>query len=409
MRTRCPLAPAPVLALVAMLLALAAPTLATPALAFTDSAGNAFVDSAPPSVTDADLYWAGDELSLDNATVGADVLAAGRTVTLSSTSVGGSVRVAAQDIRLDNVDVRRAVTVAGQHVFLGRDSRASSLYAAAGDVTIAGVAGTGSVIADTLTVTGTVKGDLTVRARRLVLGPTARIEGTLSATLDEQPARDAAAYVADDSAVVVRPKRASSSPAPMEQLRGIVITCLMALALTWLLPVTVDGAAVLTKRRPLAVAVAGAVAFLVAPVVLLAAIWLAVGSLAMALSGTALVIAFVAVPLAAASLTRLVRPDWNRFAAAAVGGVVAGVVCSLPTAGIVAGLACALWMMGCIAIAIREQMRAPAAHGGDAAALPPAGGCGRGCDHADGHDSADGCACDHRPDDAPRPPGSQSR
>ena len=386
--------PALALALVLAILTIAP---ATPALAYADSAGNVFAsEDAPPTGIVSDLYWAGQDLELADINVGADVLAAGRTVHLSNATVGGSVRTVSQEIRLDGTTVSRTVTIAGQHVFFGRGSTAQTLYAAGSDVTIAGTVGTGAAIAETLTITGTVKGDLNVQANRLVLGPNARIEGALHATLSEQPARDTGAFVADDSDVTVRPA-STSAVNPMAQLVGIASTCLAALALTWLLPVAVDASAVMSRQRALAVPASGAVATrLAAPVAAALVISVAGTPLAFALGGIALTLAFVAAPFAAASLTRLARPGWGRFSAALAGGVVVGTVCSLPAIGFVTSFACVVWLAGCAVQAVRDQMRAPTAHEGHDHhhdhgdhGLPPAGGCGCNRDH--GHDG------DHRP------------
>ena len=373
--------PLPALAL-ALALAAISPSLTTPALAHTDSAGNAFASKgAPPASVTSDLYWVGQDLDLSDATVGADVLAAGRTVRLSSTTVGGSIRAIGQEVRLDGTNVGRAVTVAGQHVFFGQGSAAQTLYAAGADVTIAGTVDTGAVIAGTLTITGTVKGDLSVQADRLVLGPNARIEGVLRATLTEQPSRDAGAFVADDSGVMVRPEN-TSAVNPLAQLIGIASTCLAALALTWLLPVAVDAAAVMSRQRALALAT-----FLATPLAALLVVSIAGTTLAFALGSAAFTLAFVAAPFAAASLARLARPGWGRYTAALAGGVVFGTACSLPVIGLVTSFACVVWLAGCAVQAVRDQMRAPAAHeehdrGNHG--LPPAGGCG--CDHDHGND-----------------------
>lgn len=154
-----------------------------------------------------------------------------------------------------------------------------------------------------------------------------------------------------------------STNAPAFDLTGIIylvfVFCLIALALTWLFPVAVDGAAAMVRQRTVAHLVTGLVGMVAAlPVTL---VLLLVAPLAGALVGVVLAIFLVAAPFAGASLVRLAFPGWNRFGAAALGGAIAGVLGSIPYVRAIFIAAAFVYLLGYVLQSIYLGMHAPTA------------------------------------------------
>ncbi len=183
-------------ALLFALIALALTALPTTSFAGTDTAGNVLateVDSNPSGV-EGDLYWAGQSLNLDDASIGRDIIAAGESLSIRDCTVGGAVRLAARTIDISKTAIDGSVTVAGQHVVLNTGSTANCFYAMGETVALRGSAKSAALAGDTVTIDGTVDGDVEVWADKLVLGKNARITGTVNAH-PEDPERAAGAEV----------------------------------------------------------------------------------------------------------------------------------------------------------------------------------------------------------------------
>lgn len=119
------------IALLFALISLALTVLPTTSFAGTDTAGNVLateVDSNPSGV-EGDLYWAGQSLNLDDASIGRDIIAAGESLSIRDCTVGGAVRLAARTIDISKTAIDGSVTVAGQHVVLNTGSAANCFYA----------------------------------------------------------------------------------------------------------------------------------------------------------------------------------------------------------------------------------------------------------------------------------------
>lgn len=179
------------------LIALAITVLPTASFAGTDTAGNVLAtdNDANPSGVEGDLYWAGQALNLDDVSIGRDIIAAGDTLSIRDCTVGGAVRLAARTIDIAKTTVDGSVTVAGQHVVLNSDSTANCFYAIGETVALRGSTKSAALAGDTVTIDGTVKGDVEVWADKLILGKNAHITGTVNAHVSEDPERAAGAEV----------------------------------------------------------------------------------------------------------------------------------------------------------------------------------------------------------------------
>lgn len=156
------------------LIALAITALPTASFAGTDTAGNVLAtdNDANSSGVEGDLYWAGQALNLDDASIGRDIIAAGESLSIRDCTVGGAVRLAARTIDIAKTTVDGSVTVAGQHVVLNSDSTANCFYAIGETVALRGSTKSAALAGDTVTIDGTVEGDVEVWADKLILGRT---------------------------------------------------------------------------------------------------------------------------------------------------------------------------------------------------------------------------------------------
>lgn len=319
------------------LIALAITALPTALFAGTDTAGNVLAtdNDANPSGVEGDLYWAGQSLNLDDTSIDRDIIAAGDTLSIRDCTVGGAVRLAARTIDIAKTTVDGSVTVVGQHVVLNSDSTANCFYAIGETVALRGSTKSAALAGDTVTIDGTVEGDVEVWADKLILGKNARITGTVSAHVSEDPERAAGAEV---GALKIDRTENEDTSTTNDVIGGIVAaalsTCFVALLLELVFPRATAGAAGMLHQRPMPLWVSGLLgAIAIAPAVLLLIISIAGLSLAGALLCGVIGIALVSSAFAGCAIARTVGHNQNRYAMAAVGGVIAGALTGLPLVG----------------------------------------------------------------------------
>ena len=321
------------LALVALALA------ALPAAAFagTDTAGNVLATDSDsnPSGVEGDLYWAGQSLDLDDASIDHDIIAAGESLSIRDCTVGGAVRLAARTIDIAQTTVDGSVTVAGQHVVLNSDSTANCFYAMGETVALRGSVKSAALAGDTVTIDGTVDGDVEVWADKLILGKNARITGTVNAHVSEDPERAAGAEV---GALKIDRTENEDTSTVNDVIGGIVAaalsTCFVALLLELVFPRATASAAGMLHQHPTPLWVSGLLGTIaIVPTVLLLIISIAGLSLAGALMCAVIGIALVSAAFAGCAIARMVGHGQNRYAMAAVGGIIAGVLTAIPLVG----------------------------------------------------------------------------
>lgn len=325
------------IALLFALIALALTALPATSFAGTDTAGNVLateVDSNPSGV-EGDLYWAGQSLNLDDASIGRDIIAAGDTLSIRDCTIGGAVRLAARTIDVSKTAIDGSVTVAGQHVVLNTGSTANCFYAMGETVALRGSTKSAALAGDTVTIDGTVEGDVEVWADKLVLGKNARITGTVSAHVSEDPERAAGAEV---GALKIDRTENEDTSTLNDVIGGIVAaalsTCFVALLLELVFPRAAASAAGMLHQRPTPLWVSGLLGTIsIVPAVLLLIISIAGLSLAGALMCAVIGIALVSTAFAGCAIARMVGHNQNRYAMAAVGGVAAGALTGLPLIG----------------------------------------------------------------------------
>lgn len=319
------------------LIALALAALPAAAFAGTDTAGNVLAtdNDSNPSGVEGDLYWAGQNLNLDDASIDHDIIAAGDSLSIRDCTVGGAVRLAARTIDIAQTTVAGSVTVAGQHVVLNTDSTASCFYAVGETVALRGSAKSAVLAGDTVTIDGTIDGDVEVWADKLILGKNARITGTVNAHVSEDPERAAGAEV---GALKIDRTENEDTSTVNDVIGGIVAgalsTCFVTLLLELVFPRATASAAGMLHQRPTPLWVSGLLGTVaIVPAVLLLIISIAGLSLAGALMCGVIGIALVSAAFAGCAIARMVGHSQNRYAMAAVGGIIAGVLTAIPLVG----------------------------------------------------------------------------
>ena len=319
------------------LIALALAALPATAIAGTDTAGNVLAtdNDSNPSGVEGDLYWAGQNLNLDDASIDRDIIAAGDSLSIRDCTVGGAVRLAARTIDIAQTTVAGSVTVAGQHVVLNTDSTASCFYAAGETVALRGSVKSAALAGDTVTIDGTVDGDVEVWADKLILGKNARISGTVNAHVSEDPERASGAEV---GALKIDRTENEDTSTVNDVIGGIVAgalsTCFVALLLELVFPRATASAAGMLHQRPTPLWVSGLLGTVaIVPAVLLLIISIAGLSLAGALMCGVIGIALVSAAFAGCAIARMVGHSQNRYVMAAVGGIIAGVLTAIPLVG----------------------------------------------------------------------------
>ena len=319
------------------LIALALTALPAPALAGTDTAGNVLAtdNDATPSGVEGDLYWAGQSLNLDDTSIDRDIIAAGESLSIRDCTVGGAVRLAARTIDIAKTAIDGSVTVAGQHVVLNTGSTANCFYAAGETVALRGSAKSAALAGDTVTIDGTVDGNVEVWADKLILGKNARITGTVNAHVSQDPERAEGAQV---GALKIDRTENENTSTVNDMIGGIVAaalsTCFVAILLELVFPRATASAAGMLHQHPMPLWVSGLLGTVaIAPAVLLLIISIAGLSLAGALMCSIIGIALVSAAFTGTAIARMAGHNQNRFAMAAAGGIVAGALTALPLMG----------------------------------------------------------------------------
>lgn len=319
------------------LVALAVTALPTASFAGTDTAGNVLAtdNDANSSGVEGDLYWAGQSLNLDDASIGRDIIAAGESLSIRDCTVGGAVRLAARTIDIAKTTIDGSVTVAGQHVVLNTGSTANCFYAVGETVALRGSAKSAALAGDTVTIDGTVDGDVEVWADKLILGKNARITGTVSAHVSQDPERAEGAQV---GALKIDRTENEDTSTVNDIIGGIVAaalsTCFIALLLELVFPRATASAAGMLHQHPTPLWVSGLLGTVaIVPAVLLLIISIAGLPLAGALACAVIGVALVSTAFAGCAIARMFGHNQNRYVMAAVGGIAAGALTGLPLIG----------------------------------------------------------------------------
>lgn len=354
--------------LLAVIIAAFALVLALPASGFADAgadtAGNSFTagdDSASQNV-EGDLYWAGQTLDYSDATVGNDILAAGESLAVTDSTVGGAIRMAGRSINISGTEATGSVTVAGENIVFNKGSKAAGVYAAARTVNFLGRARAASLAGDTVTLDGTIDGDVEVYASKLIIGKHAKIDGIVTAHVSEEPERASGAQVGELK--IDRTEEDGPVSTVGDIISGLVFsgisTAFVAILLALILPRAVRGGADMLGHRPMPLWITGIVGvFAMLPVMLMLLLTIAGASFAGALVCGIIGIALVSASFTGAGVAALYLPKMNRYLSAAIGGFAAGALTALPwIGGFVSGV-CFVFALGYAIQTVIANARGP--------------------------------------------------
>lgn len=314
-------------------------------LAFADAnpaTGNVIGSQNPTALksVERDLYWAGDQMNLNKATIGSDIIAAGATLNIADCQVGSSIRTASQTLTLTDTTVKNNITSAT----VGKDVTAQGVYLAGETIDFSGTSTELSVAGKTVTINGTVMGDVWVNAQTVNVGPDAKIAGTLHVEAQNLPTVPSTAQIGATDFTQSSSNENSSGPNPVSLLLGggimsalfsIASSLIIALILMALLRRPIDDSAVMVRQRTAPLLLTGFIGAFAAPIAVILLLCLGVTApLGLTVLFALLAITFIAVPFAGASVARLALPKMNRFASATIGGAVAGLAAAIPFIGV---------------------------------------------------------------------------
>lgn len=331
-----------------------------------------------------DVLWFGRNWNSVGAASENDILAAGQSITLQNAQVKGSIRVAGQGIHLSNVSVGQSITLAGQHISM-EGGAARSVALAGQDVAFSGEADELRIVGSSVSINGVVHGDVYVEAKMLTFGDGAVIEGTVHASVSQEPLLAPGAKVGNMDVGITKTSEISPLAGAHILLSAITMNAVMSvlgvfvsalLMETFLRRQTVQSAA-MVKVRTVPMLLGGTVGALVAPVALVVLLLTLVGApLAVALAFVLVGLQIIAAGFAAASLAKVAFPKMNRFKGAMLMGLLVGILDAIPFVGFLVPFAAFLYTLGYVLQKIYLGMRLPVvdAPSGEMPAAAAAGG-----------------------------------
>jgi cytoskeletal protein CcmA (bactofilin family) len=322
--------------------------------AFADTAGNTIASAEATTSKDlgtvgGNLYWVGRTLDLGSGNVGGDVIAAGQEIDANSATVGGNIRTASENAFITGTTVSGDITSAGRNLKVGEGTTCAGAYLAGATIEFAGTAKALAAAAQTVTISGTINGDVYVDAGSVLVTDSAVITGTLTVNSSNQPQVASGAKVGKlDFHQEASSDQVDEPAITTFSVFGLfyfaIVFAIIAIVMAWALRRAVDGAGEMVRTRTAPMLVTGLIAIMVAiPVIgLLFLVAPLAGSVICAYG----MVFFVAAPFAGASLARLIFPGWNRFGAAALGGAVAGILVAIPVVRAIFVFAAFMYLLG---------------------------------------------------------------
>lgn len=309
------------------------------------NAGNMFAFGSSVMNVDVenDLYWFGSVLDASKLDIGAtghgSIIAAGQSVSLKNTKVADSLRIAANDIEITHTEVGNNVTIAARSINIGNEMKANGIYAAAQTLAISGSYKGGALTGETVSFDGQVEGDLSISAGTITIGKNAQVKGQLELS---GGSNIEIAEGADVPNVVYSEPVQSGEPTLFDNLVSILYACMAHVVLVGLFFVIIRkslvDAANMVKPKFWKMILAGAVVFLVAPIVCLLLIFpLVTIPVVVLMAIVMLVIALFSIPFTGSALgMALLGKKMNPVLAAIIGTVVLTILAYLPVISAIA-------------------------------------------------------------------------
>lgn len=374
---------------VLLLGALATPYLITPERAYADAfssqaqsgesevindvhTGNLFVVNAPVTNKEigTDFYWAGEALQASGITVGAQgngsACVAGNELSFTDSTINGSLRPAGQTITITKTAVTNNITAAGMTITTGSDVTAKGLYAAGRTIKAGGTYLGVFLSGYEVTCSATVEGDVTINAGAITITDDAVITGVLTvpdnanvtvaegASIGEIVKRPAQEMTGESaSGIALQTDWGSLLPFGSVVWMLIVVFALASHSLltalfTWIGRKPIERMAIMTRDRMGRSCLAGFIAFLVMPIVLIILSITVVGLPIAALLTIIMVTTWLfAIPLAGAALGIHFSKGKHPYSGALVATAILTLICWLPGCLTIVPTVCTMYCVGC--------------------------------------------------------------
>lgn len=302
-----------------------------------------------------DVFCAGQNVEI-NGTVEGDVLCAAQMIRIEGT-VFGDVRIASQSITVGGA-INGALTATGQSVHVSEGAVVGRDTTVFGEsVVLANQNGRDVVAgASALTISGTIARNVEATAKAVTLEPTARVDGNLVYTSNENADAKAGAVVAGTVERKDPPKEAYRDDMVASYVIGPLywFAALLVLGLAGLLvtPKLVEGPAEVLRRRPVASLGFGLAGLLATPILavflMATVVGLPLGVILLLLWAISLIGGFVVAAYCTGMLLveKLGQKRWQRVLALTLGLLVLVIASALPSVGGLVGFAAIAWGMG---------------------------------------------------------------
>ena len=327
-----------------------------------DSSGSV-VDSSESiasETVESDIYWLGESTSITSSEIGGDFIGAGYTIGIESSSVGGNVRAAASELTVNGTTVAGNMTVAGSTVQVGQGTTANGVYAVAEDFGFYGTASRIYVDATTVTIDGTVSGDVEIYADEVVVGSNTKITGTLTVYSEDAPTIDDGASVGTYSYEYY--DGSDDSLSALGQSAGLVsllVIVVMTLLIAWLAKKPVDESASMLKSTPANMIFVGALTVALAPLVAIILVSLLVTApFGIAIFCVILALSCIALPFTAAATGKAIFKDMNNVLSGLLIGIIAGVLSMVSILAYILAIYSAIFTAGYLVCKIMEKVKA---------------------------------------------------
>lgn len=327
-----------------------------------DTAGTVFTfnDNISRSLIAGDLYWLSGSPVMEESMLEHDIIVAGNTISITDTVVKGDVRAAGPSFQTANLEVDGLMSVAGYDVIIGEGTSAKGIYSYAADRIVFNGSVKGAFLyAQTLVINGTIRGDATVSAQNITIGPDANITGTLhihSGQKVEVPPTATVGHIditKEGLNTIDMLDELRSTIAPFFQIGGAVFTlisfALMAAILVWAVSNKVRESNRIVRSHPIPMVVLGIALFIGLP--LLAALCFALIftiPLALVLVLLVMLSVLVSIPFTGASLGMLLPGKMTDKVKAIIGTVIIVILLQFPYLNIAVSIICCIYFLGYI-------------------------------------------------------------
>lgn len=334
-----------------------------------ESAGNKF-DLAQDVIADkpveGDYLALGLNVTLESGVTG-DIMALGRNITVTDPGTVQNIMALGQVVNIRAAKVRN-IYACGGDVTVAAGTEAGGVYAAGGNITFSGTAQDVHLAGTSVTVDGTVYGNLSIRSDDITFGSDVTVGGNITIVGTVEPQLPP---TIDQSQVTFR--RVMSRPKPQEPPKlgisrfqvimacvSLVTAVLFALILTLLRGDFFRDRAQEFRRTVGRYLLMGLLAFIVVPVVAFAfmftVICIPISAIVLILYG---ILLYLAPVLTGIIVARWLLPRMNRYLAASIGAAVMTLLMLIPYLKIVLFLFSALYILGVAARRAKPHKESP--------------------------------------------------